>query len=203
MASTEIGVSYTKDGEWIGLVATPKRGGDLITMVSAGDDSVMTSPNDPQAAIGPYVFSKADGWTRTISPAGRFRISAPKEDQLSDWRLQLDGLPRMYDRLKLDAVAGLFGTAVAEQVEWYHEAFGSHPESVGDLVMTAGNRKPVSIEEMVGALRYRSLTTIQDVNHETREARADLLSQATHEGGRLVVARSVLIADAPQGGYYI
>lgn len=174
--------AYLEDGEWLSISTNLERSGSLIGIEPEEADSI--------AATDP-----SKGWARTISPTGDFQMHAPYEDRLNDWGLQLNGLTRMYDRLKFDAITELFGDETTAQIHLYHQEYDQKRESVGDLIAKFMRRGPLRIEEGFVMMKSHNYTVERDINALTHDARANLLKTATEDSGRLIIARSVLIAN--------
>ena len=173
---------YLEDGEWLSVSTNPERGGSAISMEPESHDVI--------AATDP-----SKGMARMIRPTGHFKIDAPYDNRLKDWGLQLNDIPRMYDNLRFDAITALFGEEVTEQVQLYHRTYNERRESVGDLIAKFMRRGPMRLSEGFDMTKSRIIEIHRDLNAVTQEARAALLEQAIEDSGRLVIARSVLIAD--------
>jgi hypothetical protein len=190
----EIDIAYLEDGEWLSVSTNP-RSGRLLGIEPAVTDEIAVTESEPFVEVRPGVFDASRGWARMVSPAGQFKINAPYDDRLSDWGLELTGIPRMYDRLKLDVITQLFSEEVTEQIEQYHRKYNRRRESVGDLIAKFMRRGPQSMEEDFDIMKSKTLVTSRDINAETRDARASVLEQAIEGSGRVIIARSVLIAE--------
>lgn len=173
-------LAYLEDGEWLSVSTNIERSGSLISIEPEESHSIAAT--DPSR-----------GWARMISPTGNFKMNAPYDDRLNDWGLQLDGLTRVYDRLKFDVISELFGEETTAQIHSYHQKYAQKRESVGDLLAKFMRRGPLRIEEGFGMMKNHNFTVERDINALTRDARANLLKTATEDSGRLVIARSVLI----------
>jgi hypothetical protein len=100
----------------------------------------------------------------------------------------------MYDRIKYGVIGELFGEEVTAEIQRYYRTYNARRESVGDLIAKFMRRGPLTLDEGFGMMKPREIEVRRDLNAATREARERLLEQALEDSGRLVVARSVLIA---------
>jgi hypothetical protein len=191
----EMGITYLEDGEWLSISTNLQRSGSLIGIEPDQNHQIQATGTEQPVEIAPGVYDISGGWTRSVSQAGNFKMHAPYDDRLNDWMLELDGIPRMYAKLKLGAIAQLFGEEVTKQIQSYQSKYGPRRESVGDILAKFMRRGPMSIQEGFAMMKSHKFMTSRDINSETRDARARLLESAIEDSGRLVVARSVLIAD--------
>lgn len=178
----EVGMTYLEDGEFLSINTNMDRGGSLITIEPAEHEVIAAT--DPSR-----------GWTRMVSPAGHVAVNVPYDDHLSDWGLQLSGIPRMFEGLRLAVITALFTDIVTAEVKQYHRKYNSRRESVGDILAKYMRRGPLRLDEGFALYKSHAVITGRDINAETREARKRLLAQASEDSGRLVVARSTFILD--------
>jgi hypothetical protein len=132
----EISLAYLEDGEWLSVSTNPDLSGRLIGIEPADRDEITATASEPPVEVQPGVYDMSGGWARTVSPGGNFKIHAPYDDPLSDWGLELTGIPRMYDHLKLGAITEYFGEEVTGLIQKYHHDYNPRRESVGDLCAT-------------------------------------------------------------------
>lgn len=132
-------------------------------------------------------------WSRVVSPNGNFTITAPYDDRLEDWAIELSGLPRMYDKLESDNLQALFGKQVVEIVHNYHNRYYHKRESAGDLIAKWMRRGPISLAAGFAMHKNFTVQADADINSITRRSREELLQSAREDSGRLIIARSTLI----------
>jgi len=189
-------MAYLEDGEWLNIDTNPDYSGNLISVESSGDDNVLATDSTlNMVEIAPDVFDISEGWARSISTRGDFSIVVPRRDILSDWQLELNGLPRMYDRLNFDAITDLFGKVATQQIHWYQNQFGDRRESVGDSLAKHQQAGPLNIADALSTYKSRTVKTRQNINKDTLWARYRLYQTVTEENGRFTVARTALIND--------
>ena len=180
-------MTYLEDGEWLSVATNADSYGDMLSMAPPEHEAVIAAPSD-NPGIG-------NTMAREVSTRGNFRITAPYYAYLEDWMLELTGVPRLYDNLQFDALEALFGGHAVEHIHRYHEQFGARRESVGDLLATAAAHGPHTATEALGSFKSYTMRTAPGLNERTKNARKQLLAGARYDSGKLLVARSVLIAD--------
>lgn len=197
--TSRFGITFMEDGEFLAISTNSARSyiDGFVSIAPIDNETVVATPPAPIAEmVGDADYDSVQQeriWSRALSPRGSFKILAPYSDRLSDWQIQFNGLPRMFDRLKFDVMEDLFGESVVALVLEYERHYGPRRESFGDLLAKAMQEGPLTKDDALGMYTHGHVDWEEDVNGTTRAARLEVLKAAQVQGDNLVVDRSLLI----------
>ena len=163
---SEMSVAYTEDGEWISIATNVASYGSMVPMEPDKNTVVTASQTEAPVSTFSGLLNLSIGkfWARGIDTQGNFSVSAPYDDRLVDWQLQLSGFPRIYEKLKLRTIEALFGVEVVEQIHAYHGNYSPKRESVGDLLMKYARRGPLTHSEAMSDMKQSKAKIMSGVN---------------------------------------